>query len=188
MTRMTKKLSKEERETVLSVLKKRFTDNKKRHKGIAWESVETKLKKSPKKLQTLFLMEETGGEPDVVAFDKKTGVYTFVDCSPETPKGRRSICYDKDARTTRKEHAPESSALEMAKEMGVTILDQKQYRALQKLGEFDCRTSSWIDTPPAIRRLGGALFCDRRYETIFTYHNGADSYYGVRGFRGSVQI
>ena len=183
-----KKLSKEERDTLLESLKARFEANMKRHKGIAWNTVEAKLKKSARKLWSLSQMEETGGEPDVVAYDKKDGQYVFFDCSTETPKGRRSICYDRDALDSRKEHKPETSAMDMAHQMGIDMLTEKEYRMLQKLGEFDLKTSSWVHTPASIRRLGGALFCDRRYDTVFTYHNGAESYYGVRGFRGSLRV
>lgn len=182
------KLTKEEKDSLLDLLAGRFEANPKRHRGITWKSVETKLKKSPKKLWSLSRMEETGGEPDVVGYDKRTGEYVFFDCSAETPSGRRSICYDREALLSRKEHAPESSAMEMADQMGITMLSEKEYRSLQKLGAFDLKTSSWVDTPASIRRLGGALFCDRRYDTVFTYHNGADSYYAVRGFRGSVRV
>ncbi len=159
-----------------------------RHKGISWDSVQAKLKKSSKKLLSLSEMEKTGGEPDVTAFDKKTEEFVFTDCSEETPKGRRSICYDREGLESRKEHAPESNAVDIAKAMGVNILNEDQYKKLQKLGTFDQKTSSWIDTPASIRRLGGALFADYRYENVFVYHNGAQSYYAGRGFRAEVRV
>lgn len=183
-----KKLSTEEHTTLLNTLQTRFEKNKKRHNGIKWEEVAKKLEAHPDKLRVLHEMEETGGEPDVIGFDKKTGEYTFIDCAPESPKGRRSVCYDGDALAARKQHKPEDSALEMAKAIGIEILDEEEYRHLQTLGEFDLKTSSWIKTPPAIRKLGGALFGDRRYDHVFFYHNGADSYYGARGFRGSLKV
>jgi hypothetical protein len=173
---------------LLAEWKKRFEENMVRHKGIKWADVEAKLNGDTGKLRPLSEMERTGGEPDVVAFDKKTGEYIFFDCSPETPKGRRSICYDRAALDARKEHKPKNSALDMAAEIGIKILTGDEYKALQKLGEFDLKTSSWIDTPADIRKLGGALFCDRRYDTVFTYHNGAESYYAARGFRGSLRV
>jgi len=182
------KLSKEQQEKVLSLLEARFAANKNRHKGLAWEKVEAKLKKSAKKLWSLSQMEETGGEPDVVGFDKKTSEFIFVDCSVQSPEGRRSTCYDGKAQKERKEHAPERNAVDMAKAMGVTLLTEDSYRKLQKLGEFDTTTSSWIETPAEIRKLGGAVFCDRRYETVFLYHNGADSYYAARGWRGQLRV
>jgi hypothetical protein len=177
-----------QREELLSILKNRFEKNMKRHSGIKWDNVESKLEKNIEKLWSLHEMELSGGEPDVVAHDKKTGEFVFFDCSPETPKGRRSICYDGEALASRKENKPKNSALEMAEEMGVTILTEEQYRELQQLGEFDTKTSSWIQTPPAIRELGGALFCDRRYDHVFLYHNGAESYYAARAFRGSLRV
>ena len=182
------KVSKEEASALLETLRIRFEKNPKRHKGIEWKTLEARVKKSPKKLLALFLMEETGGEPDVVSLDKKTGEYVFMDCSEESPKGRRSLCYDKEGLESRKEHQPESSALDMAKQMGVEILTEAEYRTLQKLGAFDLKTSTWIATPASIRKLGGALFCDRRYDTVFTYHNGAQSYYASRAFRGSLRV
>lgn len=182
------KLSPEDSNEFLSELKKRFEENMRRHKGIKWADVEAKINGDAGKLWSLSEMERTGGEPDVVGFDKRTGEYIFFDCSPETPKGRRSICYDRAALDARKEHKPKNSALDVAAEIGIKILTEDEYKALQKLGEFDLKTSSWIDTPADIRKLGGALFCDRRYDTVFTYHNGADSYYAVRGFRGSLKI
>jgi hypothetical protein len=181
-------MSKENNAKLLELLKSRFEKNKNRHKGIDWADVQAKLEASPKKLQVLAQMEETGGEPDVIGVDKKTGEYLFVDCAAESPKGRRSVCYDKDARKSRKEHAPQNSAVEMAAEMGIELLTEEQYRELQTLGKFDEKTSSWIKTPPAIRKLGGALFCDRRYDTVFLYHNGAQSYYAARGFRGILRV
>lgn len=185
---MTEKLTKEETVALLAILKERFEKNPKRHKGITWAEIETRLKKSAKKVWSLREMERTGGEPDVVGRDKKTGGFMFVDCSAESPKGRRSTCYDSRAQKERKEHAPENNAVDMAKAMGITLLSEASYRALQKLGEFDTKTSSWIDTPEEIRKLGGAVFCDRRYNTVFLYHNGADSYYAARGFRASLLL
>jgi hypothetical protein len=184
----TKKLSSEQREELLSTLKVRFEKNKARHKDIKWTDVEAKLKNAAEKLWSLNEMEITGGEPDVVGYDKKSGEYIFYDCSPESPKGRRSICYDGEALRARKEHKPENSAVEMAVEMGVEILTEEQYRELQESGNFDTKTSSWVLTPPAIRKLGGAVFCDRRYNHVFLYHNGADSYYAARGFRSSLRV
>lgn len=175
-------------EELLKVLKTRFEKNMHRHKGIAWEKVQANLEVNPQKLAALDEMELTEGEPDVVGVDKKTGEFIFFDCSAESPKGRRSLCYDDAALHSRKEHKPKNSALQMAAEMGVEILTEEQYKYLQTLGEFDLKTSSWIATPPEIRKLGGALFCDRRYNTIFTYHNGAESYYAARGFRGCLKV
>lgn len=183
-----KKLSPAETVELLSELKVRFEKNASRHKGMKWADVQTKLEASPDKLWSLAEMERTGGEPDVVGFDKKPGEFIFYDCSPESPKGRRSVCFDPAALESRKEHKPKHSALGMAAEMGITILDEGQYRELQKLGEFDVKTSTWVATPSEIRRLGGAVFCDRRYDTIWTYHNGAESYYGARGFRGELRV
>lgn len=183
-----KKLSPELSKELLSTLKTRFEKNKNRHKGLDWTAIQAKLEANPEKLWTLDEMETTGGEPDVVGYDKKTGEYIFYDCSAESPKGRRSICYDGEALASRKEHKPENSAIEMANEMGIDILTEEQYRELQQLGNFDMKTSSWILTPADIRKLGGALFCDRRYNTIFLYHNGAESYYAARGFRGSLRV
>lgn len=177
-----------QREELLSILKNRFEKNLKRHKDLKWEDVQKKLEANKDKLKSLQQMEETGGEPDVVAFDKKSGEFIFYDCSSETPKGRRSVCYDREGLDSRKEHKPENNALDMAKTMGIELLTEEEYRYLQTLGEFDCKTSSWIATPEAIRKLGGALFCDRRYDHVFTYHNGAQSYYAVRGFRGKLKI
>lgn len=174
--------------TFLDILKQRFEKHPARHKGIDWEDVAQRLKANPKKLRALGEMEQTGGEPDVVGRDQKSGDIIFYDCSPESPQGRRSVCYDGAARKARREHKPASSALEMAAKMGVELLTGQQYRELQTLGEFDTKTSSWVVTPPAIRALGGAIFCDRRYDTVFTYHNGAESYYAARGFRASLRV
>lgn len=172
-----------QRAALLDTLKARFEQNMHRHPGLEWDKVRAKLEADPKKLRTLAEMEKTGGEPDVVGYDEKTGTYLFFDCSPESPKGRRSVCYDREARESRKEYAPKSSAVEMAAAMGAELLDEEQYRQLQRLGEFDLKTSSWIKTPSDVRELGGALFCDRRYGRVFTYHNGVQSYYAARGFR-----
>lgn len=182
------KLSPQQNEELLSILKTRFENHMQRHKGIVWADVQVKLEASPEKLWSLNEMEFTGGEPDVVGFDDKTGEHIFFDCSAESPKGRRSICYDRAAWEARKEHKPENTALDMATEMGVELLTEEQYRDLQKLGSFDLKTSSWINTPADIRKLGGAVFCDRRYNTIFVYHNGAESYYAARGFRGALRV
>jgi uncharacterized protein DUF4256 len=184
----TKKLSPGQREELLGVLKARFEKNMNRHKGLEWAKVQAKLEANSEKLWALNEMETSGGEPDVVGLDKKTGAYIFYDCAAESPKGRRSLCYDREALNARKENKPKDSALDMAATMGVEILTEEQYRELQKLGDFDTKTSSWIATPSAIRKLGGALFCDRRYDHVFVYHNGADSYYAARGFRGSLRI
>jgi hypothetical protein len=189
MTGATKKtLSPKQREELLSGLKARFEKNMNRHKGLAWVKVQAKLKANTEKLWSLNEMESTDGEPDVVGHDKKTGEYIFYDCSAESPKGRRSVCYDRKALESRKEHKPNNSAMEMAAAMGVELLTEEQYRELQKLGNFDTKTSSWIITPADIRKLGGALFCDRRYDTVFVYHNGAESYYAARAFRGSLNV
>lgn len=177
-----------EREALLTTLKTRFESNMNRHKGLEWAKVQAKLEASKEKLRSLDEMERTGGEPDVVGHDKKTGAYVFYDCSAESPKGRRSICYDREALEARKEHKPKDSAVNMATAMGIEILSEEEYRELQKLGEFDTKTSSWIKTPPDIRKLGGALYCDRRYDHVFVYHNGAESYYAARGFRGSLRV
>lgn len=186
---MTKtKLSPEQREGLLKTLKTRFEKNMSRHKGVEWTKVQAKLKANEEKIWSLNEMEITGGEPDVVGHDKKTGEYIFYDCSAESPNERRSICYDREALESRKEHKPKNNALDMAAEMGIEILTEEQYRDLQKLGSFDTKTSSWVKTPADIRKLGGALFCDRRYNTIFVYHNGAESYYAARGFRGSLRV
>ena len=183
-----KKLSADQSDELLRTLQTRFEKNMNRHKGLKWNDVESKLKSSPAKLWSLNAMEETGGEPDVVGYDKKTGEFIFYDCSPESPKERRSICYDGEALASRKEHKPADSAVNMANEMGIELLSEEQYRELQTLGKFDLKTSSWIQTPAAIRKLGGALFCDRRYDHVFVYHNGAESYYGARGFRGALRV
>jgi hypothetical protein len=183
-----KELSAKQRDELLRSLKARFEKNVERHKGIVWADVEARLSASASKLWSLSEMERTGGEPDVVGRDKKTGEFIFYDCSAESPKGRRSLCYDHEALTSRKENKPTDSAVSVAEAMGVELLTEEQYRELQMLGEFDLKTSSWVKTPPAIRKLGGAIFCDRRYDTVFVYHNGAESYYAARGFRGSVRV
>jgi hypothetical protein len=188
MKNANKELLPEQREELLKVLKARFEKNMKRHTGIEWTKVEAKLEANPEKLWSLDKMENTGGEPDVVGYDKKAGEYIFYDCSAESPKGRRSICYDHEALESRKEHKPENSAIEMAADMGIELLTEEQYRELQQLGSFDTKTSSWIITPSNIRKLGGAIFCDRRYYHVFVYHNGAESYYAARGFRGSLRV
>jgi uncharacterized protein DUF4256 len=182
------KLSAAQLKELLSTLQARFEKNMNRHKGLEWSRVQAKLEANSEQLWSLNEMETTGGEPDVVGYDKKTGEYIFYDCSVESPKGRRSICYDREALEARKEHKPKDSAINMAATMGVEILTEEQYRELQKLGEFDLKTSSWVKTPSDIRKLGGALYCDRRYNTVFLYHNGADSYYAARGFRGSLRV
>lgn len=176
------------RDELLQALKSRFEKNMHRHKGIPWAEVQARLETNPASLQSLGAMETTGGEPDVIARDKQTGHFTFCDCSAESPTGRRSLCYDREALDSRKENKPQSSAVEMAAAMGIALLTEEQYRELQKLGEFDTKTSSWIDTPPDVRALGGALFCDRRYGKVFVYHNGAQSYYAARGFRGLLRV
>jgi len=183
-----KELSSEQREALLRILKTRFETNMNRHQGLEWIGVQTRLEANPAKLWSLSEMERTGGEPDVVGQDKKTGEYIFFDCSPETPQGRRSLCYDREALESRKEHKPENSARDLAAGMGIELLTEEQYRALQVLGIFDSKTSSWVETPSDVRKLGGALFCDRRYGRVFIYHNGADSYYAARGFRGSLRV
>lgn len=183
-----KELSKSESTELLRILRSRFEKNMKRHQGIEWNKIETRLNSDPEKLWSLNEMEITEGEPDVIGYDKKTDKYIFCDCSAESPKDRRSICYDEEALNSRKEHKPAHSALKMAAEMGIEILDEEAYRALQKLGIFDAKTSSWIETPAAIRKLGGALFADFRYGTVFVYHNGASSYYAARGFRGQLRV
>jgi hypothetical protein len=188
MSKAKKKLSPEQREELLRTLKARFEKNMNRHKGVEWAKVQAKLEANIEKLWPLNEMERTGGEPDVVGYDKKTDEYIFYDCSEESPKGRRNICYDREALEARKEHKPKNSAIDMAKDMGIELLTEGQYRELQKLGNFDTKTSSWIITPYDIRKLGGALFCDRRYDTVFVYHNGAESYYAARGFRGSLMF
>jgi len=183
-----KKLQSARAEELLGILKTRFEKNMGRHKGIKWADVEARLKANPEKLWSLNEMEITEGEPDVTGYDKKADEYIFCDCSPESPKGRRSICYDHQALESRKEHKPENSAVEMASDMGIELLTEEQYRDLQQLGTFDAKTSSWVKTPADIRKRGGAIFCDFRYGTVFTYHNGAESYYAARGFRGMLRV
>lgn len=183
-----KELSPTQQDELLNTLKARFDKNKSRHKNVDWATIQTKLEANAEKLWSLDEMEITGGEPDVVGYDKKTDEYIFFDCSAESPKGRRSVCYDHKALESRKEHKPANSAIQMAAEMGIELLTEEQYRELQQLGNFDLKTSSWIVTPADIRKLGGALFCDRRYDTVFLYHNGAESYYAARGFRGSLRV
>ena len=183
-----KQLSQKQREELLKTLKARFEKNMSRHKGHEWAEVLAKLDAHTEELWSLSEMDRTGGEPDVVGYDKQTGEYVFNDCSAESPNGRRSLCYDREALDSRKEHKPKSSALEMAAAMGIELLTEDQYRALQRLGQFDMKTSSWVKTPPDIRKLGGAVFCDRRYGHVFLYHNGAESYYAARGFRGSLRV
>jgi hypothetical protein len=181
-------LSASQRTKLLDALKARFEENMGRHEGLKWREVETRLEAREEPLWSLHEMEQSGGEPDVTAFDKASGEYLFVDCAAESPAGRRSLCYDAQALAARKEHKPKDSAVAMAAAMGIELLSEEQYRALQKLGEFDRKTSSWVRTPSAIRKLGGALFCDRRYDAVFVYHNGAESYYAARGFRGALRV
>jgi Protein of unknown function (DUF4256) len=188
MARNKKTLAPKEHEELLGVLKARFEKNMNRHQGIEWSNVQARLDANTAKLRSLREMERTGGEPDVVGQDKKTGRYFFYDCSAESPQGRRSVCYDGDALEGRKEHKPKTSAVDMAAAMGIEILTEEQYRELQTLGNFDTKTSSWVKTPSDIRKLGGAIFCDRRYNHVFVYHNGAESYYAARGFRGSLKV
>lgn len=183
-----KTLSPEQQKELLNILKARFEKNSSRHKGIQWKEVQAKLEKSVEKLWSLNEMEKTGGEPDVVGFDKKMGEFIFYDCSAESPAGRRSFCYDQQALESRKEHKPKNSVIKMASDMGVELLSEEEYRELQKLGKFDTKTSSWVKTPADIRKLGGAIFCDFRYGKVFVYHNGAESYYAARGFRGSLMV
>lgn len=185
---MKKELPAKRAEELLKLLKTRFEKNTNRHKGIDWAKVEARLKANAAKLWSLNEMEESGGEPDVVAFDKKSGEFTFYDCAAESPKERRSFCYDRQALNARKEHKPKNSAMDMADEMGVELLDEEQYRELQQLGKFDLKTSSWLKTPEPIRKLGGAIFGDRRFDTVFVYHNGAESYYAARGFRTWLKV
>ena len=185
---MKKELSSKEREELLKTIKRRFEKNMNRHKGIEWAKVEAKLEANAGELRSINEMEETSGEPDVLGYDENTDEYLFYDCAPESPKGRKSICYDRQALDSRKEHKPQTSAMDMASAMGVEILTEADYREFQKLGDFDTKTSSWIITPSDIRKPGGALFCDRRYNTIFVYHNGAQSYYAARGFRGALRV
>ena len=187
-TRSTRELSPKEREALLRALKARFEKHARRHQGLQWATVHARLEANPDKLWSLNQMEQTGGEPDVVGHDKKTGECIFYDCSLESPNGRRSVCYDREALESRKENKPKNSAVAMAAAMGIEILDEEQYRAVQAIGPFDTKTSSWVKTPPDIRKLGGAIFCDRRYDHVFVYHNGAESYYAARGFRGSLKI
>jgi len=181
-------LSKTQREELLKALNARFEKNMNRHEGLEWAKVQAKLEANKEKLWSLNEMESTGGEPDVVGHDKKTGEYIFYDCSPESPRGRRSLCYDRAALDSRKENKPTNNAADVAAAMGVELLAEEQYRELQRLGDFDTKTSSWVKTPSNIRKLGGALFCDRRYNTVFLYHNGAESYYAARGFRSSLRV
>ncbi|WP_193212800.1 DUF4256 domain-containing protein [Luteolibacter marinus] len=183
-----KELSREQREELLSTLEARFGKNMQRHQGLAWAAVQARLAAQAGKLWSLFGMESTGGEPDVVGLDRESGEYLFFDCSAESPKGRRSICYDREGLESRKEHKPANNAIDMAEAMGVELLTESQYRSLQELGEFDLKTSSWVKTPDDIRKLGGALFCDRRFGHVFTYHNGAQSYYSARAFRGVLKV
>ncbi|MCM3122686.1 DUF4256 domain-containing protein [Mesobacillus sp. AQ2] len=188
MTDKSKKLPLEEQEQLLLILKTRFEKNMNRHKDIVWEDVQARLELNPEKIWSLNEMERTGGEPDVVGTEKETGAYLFYDCSAESPKGRRSVCYDREALESRKKHPPENNAMDMAADMGIELLTEQQYRKLQELGNFDLKTSSWVQTPDHIRSLGGAVFCDRRYNMVFLYHNGADSYYAARGFRGVLKV
>lgn len=183
-----RKLSAEQKKELLATIKTRFEKNMNRHKGLEWAAVQAKLEAKVEKLWSLNEMEITGGEPDVVGFDKKTGEYIFYDCAAESPKGRRSFCYDRAALESRKENKPQNNIIDMATAMGIEVLTEEQYRELQRLGNFDTKTSSWIITPAAIRKLGGALFCDRRYDTVFVYHNGAESYYAARAFRGALRV
>lgn len=183
-----RELSPEQKKEILDVLKARFEKNMERHQGLEWTNIQSKLETNLEKLWSLYEMERTGGEPDVVVYDKEAEEYIFYDCSAESPKGRRSVCYDREALESRKKHKPENSAMDMATYMGIEILTEEQYRELQKVVEFDKKTSSWVKTPGAIRELGGAIFCDRRYNTVFMYHNGADSYYAARGFRGLLRV
>ena len=183
-----KELSREQGNELVKLLKTRFEKNMNRHKGLEWGKVETKLKANTEKLWSISEMERTGGEPDVVSYDEVKDEYTFYDCVAETPKGRRSVCYDLEALESRKKHKPENNAMDMATAMGIEILTEEQYRALQEIENFDKKTSSWVQTPPDIRKLGGAIFCDHRYNTVFVYHNGAESYYAARGFRGYIKV
>jgi hypothetical protein len=183
-----KEITGKQRDGLLNTLKARFEANMQRHAGLKWSAVQARLEAKAAKLASLNEMEESGGEPDVVGFDKKTGELTFVDCSAQTPKGRRSVCYDRQALDSRKEHKPKNSAVDMATAMGATLLTEEEYRELQALGEFDTTTSSWVQTPAKVRKLGGALFCDRRFDTVFVYHNGAESYYAARGFRCALRV
>ena len=188
MSRMKTELLTEDVGELLKELGSRFEKNMDRHKGLEWANVQTKLDADPKKLGSLYEMERTGGEPDIVGFDQTTGEYIFFDCSTESPKGRRSLCYDRAAWESRKEHKPANNAIDLAAAMGIELLTEDEYREMQKLGEFDLKTSSWVKTPPEVRKLGGAIFCDRRFGRVFTYHNGAESYYAARGFRGLLRV
>jgi hypothetical protein len=188
MGKINKELPLEKRDELLRILQDRFEKNMNRHEDIEWAKVQARLEANAEKLWSLHEMEMTSGEPDVVGHDKETGEYIFYDCSKESPKGRRSVCYDREALESRKKHKPENSAMDMAAAMGIDILTEEQYRELQRLGNFDMKTSSWVKTPDNIRKLGGAIFCDRRYDTVFMYHNGAESYYAARGFRGSLRV
>lgn len=183
-----KELSQEQHDELLKIIKDRFEKNSQRHEGLEWDPIEARLSGHPEKMWSLYQMESSGGEPDVVEYEPETDEYIFYDCSAESPKGRRSVCYDRAALESRKKHKPQNSAIDMATAMDIEILTEAQYRKLQKIGDFDTKTSSWIQTPDSIRRLGGAFFCDRRYDTVFLYHNGADSYYAARGFRGSLRV
>jgi hypothetical protein len=183
-----KELSPEQRKELLEALKARFNKNMSRHEDLAWAIVEARLETNPEKLWSLHNMERTGGEPDVVSHDEKSGEYIFYDCSQESPVGRRNVCYDREAQESRKEHKPANNAIDLAAFIGIELLTEDEYRNLQKLGHFDTKTSSWVKTPPEIRKLGGALFCDRRYDTVFVYHNGAETYYAARGFRGLLRV
>ena len=183
-----RELSSEQRKELLHVLKSRFENHKSRHSGLEWDKIQNKLETHPHKLWSLYEMEKTSGEPDVVGQDHTSGEYLFYDCSPQSPQGRRSLCYDRDALEARKEHKPKGNVLDKAAAMGIELLTEDQYREMQKLGDFDTKTSSWVKTPSFIRKRGGAIFCDRRYDTVFTYHNGAESYYAARGFRGSLRV
>lgn len=176
------------KDELLQTLRARFDQHMGRHKGLAWSAVQARLEADPRKLEALHAMEKTGGEPDVIGYDKQADLYTFCDCAPESPKGRRSLCYDRAALDARKENKPAGDAVGMASTLGIELLTEAQYRELQELGDFDAKTSSWVQTPPGIRKLGGALFCDRRYGQVFVYHNGADSYYAARGFRGLLRV
>jgi hypothetical protein len=188
MTKRNKELLTEQREELLLALQARFEKNMSRHNEIEWSNVQAKLEANSEKLWSLNEMESTGGEPDVVGYDEKTDEYIFYDCSAESPKGRRSVCYDREALESRKNHKPENNVIDMTVAMGIELLTEEQYRELQKLGKFDTKTSSWVKTPAHIRKLGGAIFCDRRYDHVFMYHNGAESYYAARGFRGSLRV
>ena len=181
-------LTTDQQDELLKALKERFEEHMERHQDLEWAKVQARLAAQPEKLWSLNQMEMTGGQPDVVGYDQDSDKYLFYDCSPESPDGRRSLCYDREALESRKAHKPENSASDLAAEIGIELLTEAQYRALQKLGEFDLKTSSWVLTPPKVRALGGALFCDRRFDTVFTYHNGADSYYSARGFRGALRV